>query len=312
MSQMSKFTRACLFGGVLAISGAFAHQAMASDPLAGDAIGLPPNISIALLYNQYSNDDAFTTSGGTKLNKNSNLTTDVTVARIVHTFDVGGYTVGIQAVEPYVAFLGNVKVEGGSLTKNSGFAQPLLGVFTFPINNDAAGESLAVGGWVFPPVSSYDNTKQVTPSPNVTTYEADIGFHQIVFGDPKGQNLSLEAWDNVYFYGTNTTADGGHATYHEEPTDEVRAYASYVVNPAVGGYVAAGVFQSFGGKQTLDLHALPLKIDTGNRTSETQLRFFYGQFVTPTLQLMGIGEYDVQAHGGFLNRSIQIRIAKFF
>jgi hypothetical protein len=309
---MSKLTRACLFGGVLAISGAFAHQAMASDPLAGDAIGLPPNISIALLYNQFSSDDAFTTSGGTKLNSHSTLTDDVTIARFVHTFDVGGYTVGVQAVEPYVAFLGTAKVEGAPLTKNSGFAQPLLGVFTFPINNDAAGESLAIGGWIIPPVSSYNASKEVTPSPNVTTWEADIGFHQILLGDPKGQNLSLEGWDNFYSYGINKNAAGGAATYHEEPTDEVRAYASYVINPAVGGYVAAGLFQSFGGKQTLDLHAAPVVIDTGNRTNETQLRFFYGQFVTPTLQLMGIGEYDVEAHGGFLNRSLQIRIAKFF
>jgi hypothetical protein len=310
MSYRGKFMRACLFGAVMAFSAGFAGKALASDPLPGDAIGLPPDVNIGLVYNQFQSTGTFTPAHGGNI-PHSKLTNDVTVLRYVRTFGLDGYTVGVQAVAPYVAFLGSAKVGGTHLPTNSGFTQPLLGVFAFPINDDADGRSAAVGGWVFPAISSFNKNYTVNPSENLTTYEAEAGFHQILFGDPKGSNLALEAWDEAYFYSDNTNF-GPHETYREQPTDEVRIYLPYVVDPKVGLFVAPGYFQSFGGKQTVAIQGTPIIADTGNRTNISELRFAAGMFLSPTLQVMGIGEYDVAGHGGFLDRSIQIRIAKFF
>jgi hypothetical protein len=303
--------RAGLFGLALAAAGGFANKAMASDPLPGDAIGLPPDVNIGLVYLSYANDDNFTTSNGTKVNTGSQNENFTTIARYVRTFGVDGYTVGVQAVLPYVTFLNKVEVGGASLSKQGGFVQPLLGAFAFPINDDAHGRSVAVGGWIFPPISSFNKNDTVNVSENLTTYEVETGFHQILLGSPTAQNLSLEAWGEGYFYSNNDSFGPGE-TYREQPTTELRVYLPYVFDPAVGGSVALGFFQSFGGKQTVAIHNTPLVIDTGNRTNESQLRFTGAMFLSPTLQAMVIGEYDVQAHGGFLNRSITLRLAKFF
>ena len=317
MSYKGKFLRACLFGAVMAFSAGFAGKALASDPLAGDSIGLPPNINIALFYNIFVGSGVFAPAHGSNITNHTKLSLDVTVLRYVRTFDLAGMTAGAQIVVPYNAFLTPAKVGGASLSTQSGFQQPLLGVFAFPINDDADGRSVAVGGWIFPPISSFNKNYIVNPSNDLTTYEADVGFHQILFGDPKGSNLALEGWDNVYFYSNNTSdlaggAGGPPATNREQPTDEARVYFNYVVNPANDLFVAPGFFQSFGGKQTYALHAAPVIIDTGNRTNISEFRFSTGMFLSPTVQVMATGEYDVAGHGGFLGRSIQIRVFKIF
>lgn len=314
MSYRGNLLRACLFGAALSFTAGFANTAKASDPLPGDAIGLPPNINIGLVYNQFESTGTYAPVRGDNISQHTKLANDVTVLRYVRTFDLGGYTVGAQAVLPYVAFFGGTEIAGGKPSVNSGFAQPLLGVFAFPINDDANGRSVATGAWVFPPISSFNKNYNVNPSPNATTYELEAGFHQILFGDPKGSNLALEAWNELYFYSNNTSSQDGPfaATYRQQPTDEVRVYLPYVINPAVGLTVAPGFFQSFGGKQTYEIHGTPIIADSGSRTEISEFRFAASMFLSPTVQVMGIGEYDVAGHGGFLTRSLQVRIAKFF
>jgi len=323
MSHRGGFSRACLFGAVLAVWAGFSGKALASDPLPGDAIGLPPDINIGLYYNEFVGSGTFAPAHGSNITSHTKLSIDVNILRYVRTFELGGLTAGAQVVVPYEAFLSPAKVGGASLSTQSGFTQPLLGVFLFPVNDDADGRSVATGAWIFPPVSSFNKNYVVNPSNDTTTYELEAGFHQILFGDPKGSNLALEGWDEVYFFSNNKKDLYGPvpATYREQPSDEVRIYLPYVVNPAVGLFVAPGYFQSFGGKQTEALHApaaalapfgLTTVEDTGNRTQISELRFAAGMFLSPTLQVMGVGEYDVAGHGGFLTRSLQLRLAKFF
>jgi len=316
MSYRGNFLRACLFGVALSFTAGFAGKALASDPLPGDAIGLPPNINIGLYYNQFAASGTFAPAHGSNISSHSKIGDDLNIFRYVRTFDLGGMTVGAQVVIPVIAFFSGTEVGGGHLSTQSGFTQPLLGVFAFPINDNDHGRSVATGAWIFPPISSGNKNDAVNPSENLTTYELEAGFHQILFGDPKGVNLALEAWDEVYFYSNNTSwAVPGTpfaATYREQPSDEVRVYLPYVVNPNIGFVVAPGFFQSFGGKQTYAVHGLPLIADSGNRTQISEFRIAASTFVSPTVQIMGVGEYDVAGHGGFLERSIQIRIAKFF
>ncbi|MDE8346600.1 MAG: hypothetical protein POH28_10580, partial [Acidocella sp.] len=137
------------------------------------------------------------------------------------------------------------------------------------------------------------------------------GFHQILAGTPTGKNVALEAWGEGYFY-SNNRSFGPHETYREQPGGEIRIYLPITIDPAIGGTIAPGFFQSFGGKQTVAVQGTPIVVDTGNRTNESQLRLTGSMFVNPTTQVMVVGEYDVGVHGGFLNRSIELRLAKFF
>jgi len=319
MSYRGNLLRACLFGAALSFMAGFAGKALASDPWAGDAIGLPPDLNIALFYDVFNASGDFGPPHGSDITNHSKLGVDVPIFRYVHTWGIDGVTVGAQAVVPIDLFLSGTEVGGQHLSTQSGFTQPLLGVFAFPVNDDADGRSVATGAWIFPPISSADKNKDVNPSENLTTFEVESGFHQILAGDPKGSNLALEGWGEAYFFSDNTSWAYGPfgATYREQPSFETRVYLPYVINPATNLFIAPGFYQSFGGKQTYKLSgALPPGLarvqDSGNRTDESQLRFFAGMFLTPTVQVEGLGTYDVAARGGFLGRSIQFRIFKIF
>jgi hypothetical protein len=75
--------------------------------------------------------------------------------------------------------------------------------------------------------------------------------------------------------------------------------------------IAPGLYQSFGGKQYYTL-SNGVKMDSGNRTNETQLRLVGSSFVSPTINIALEGEYDVANRGGPLERAVLLRVAKFF
>jgi len=75
--------------------------------------------------------------------------------------------------------------------------------------------------------------------------------------------------------------------------------------------VAPGLFQSFGGKQTYTL-SNGAKLDAGTRTQTTQLRFVISSFISPHVQLMLAGTYDLVDHGAPLNRGVMLRVGTFF
>jgi hypothetical protein len=234
-----------------------------------------------------------------------------------------------------------------NLAATSGFGEPNFGAFAFPINDPATGTYMAVGPWIALPVSGFNPAYSLNPGQNVWTYEAEAGFRTTVIGTPKTTNLAVEVWGEAYFFGsnnksgdvsptvsansippiytlaheaisplipdTNPLASGSYvpATFKEQPSQEVRIYLPYTFYPATGAFFAPGLYQSFGGKQTYTLRNGE-KVDSGNRTNETQLRFTISSFVTPTIAIMGVGIYDVANHGGPLYRGVELRLAKFF
>ncbi len=346
-----------------------AHAAFASDPLPGDLVAPPVGVNIGMLYNEFSDAGADGALRGGTYSRDTHISTEITVGRLIHIFSLGGMTAGVQVYEPYVAFLGNQEVGvtniagpdvpalGGQLpsygpgradlSKTSGFAQPNFSVFFFPINDPATGSYAVVAPWVAPPVSSFNKNTNLNPSANTWVYEIELGYRRILFGTPTTPNLQVELWSSSYGFGDNSNSayvtptvnansippiygvyhalSGGlipdsnpleaasstPATFHEQPSEEFRLYLPYEVIPAIDAFIVPGFYQSLGGKQTYKLRD-GAKIDSGNRTEESQLRLIAETFVSPTLQLMAIGEYDVANHGGALDRNFEIRIAKFF
>ncbi len=365
MSQKTKISRACLFAAAMAFSAGFAGKALASDPVVGDSIAPPVNVNIGLLYNVFSDAGTFGAVHGSNYTKDTHIAADITVGRYIRTFEIGGLEAGVQAYDEYFAFLGQQTAGvqqiglGGlapyaqfgaqplgagraTLSAKSGFAQPNIGAFIFPIKNPAAGQYLVIAPWISPPVSSFDKNYDLNPSPNAWVYEMEVGYRQTILGTQTTPNLSIELWGEVYGYGSNNdsasnipltsanaipaidsgvfgvknplpgTGTSKPATFREQPTEEIHVYAPYIFNPATLAFIAPGFYQSFGGKQTYKLHDGSGIVDSGNRTNETQLRLNVGSFISPTTQVELLGEYDIAAHGQQLARNFEIRIAHFF
>lgn len=358
------FFRAWLLTAALPLAALLgAHAARASDPVPGDAIAPPPDVNIGLYYNIFSDASELGAVRGGSYDHSTHISTDVSVLRYIRTFSAGGMLAGVQIYEPYVTFLGTQEAGvanlgaaapglpsygagSADLSHQSGFGQPNIGAFIFPINNQDTGTYLVLGPWIAPPVSGYNQNYSLNPGNNTWTYEMEAGFRKMLAGTPDTQNLNVELWGESYFFSDNTNSayvspavsanaippeyalvhaldplvpdsnpiqaqSSTPATFHEQPSEEFRVYLPYDVVPAMHAYIIPGYYQSFGGKQTYTLRN-GLKVDSGNRTEESQLRLFLQSFVSPTAQITLAFEYDVANHGGPLNRVLEFRFAKFF
>lgn len=233
-----------------------------------------------------------------------------------------------------------------SLSNKSGFGQPYFGAFSFLINKPETGTYFVVGPWIAPPVSSFNKNADLNPAQNVWIYEAEVALRTVLLGTPTTKNLSIEIWGEAYLFGDNNnsayaipevsannippiysyahalnplipdtnplqTAASLPASFHEQPSEEFRVYLPYEFIPHMHAFIAPGLYQSFGGKQTYTLRDGET-VDSDNRTNETQLRLVASTFLSPTFQFMAVGDYDVAAHGGPLNRTVELRFLKFF
>lgn len=328
MKIKSKRTRAYAIAAAMSLSLiATTHPARATDPQAGDAAAVPPNLNLLLYYNVVIGSGTVTATNGTN-SDHTRLAIDANVFRYIHTVDIGGYTAGVDVVLPYETYLGNQKVDGTSLAHKNGFGQPNFGLFFWPINQPKAGNYLLVSGWVSPPISSFSKINNLTapvltPANNLLTEEIEIGARTRLLGTQSTPNLALEGWSTTYFYQENSNYASVNlpsaygpvsedVTYHEQPTEEMRTYLTYTFKPEIGAFAAIGFLQSFGGKQTLSIAGVPQSLDTGNRTNESQLRFFLTSFLAPSIQASAFVYYDVAAHGGPKQRIVALRLIKIF
>ncbi len=225
------------------------------------------------------------------------------------------------------------------LGHGGGFAQPQLGAFIFPFARPDIGGYFVAGAWVDPPIGSYQKNASLNYAQNLWTGEIEAGARAVLVGDPSGQNLAIELWGEGYFYGDNSEASlvspavyannipalyqsfgatnplrpasAMPARLSEQPSGTIYAYFPYQFFPLTRAAIIPGFFQSFGGKQVYTLDN-GVRVDAGTRTEETQLRLVLSSYVSPRLQLMLNGEYDLAAHGGPLNRNIELRIATIF
>jgi hypothetical protein len=231
----------------------------------------------------------------------------------------------VQIVQPYVSFIGQqtlgVPVGEESLrvplSTSGGFLQPSLGAFIFPVARPATDTYFVLGFWFSPPIGQYNENANLSLTQNLWTGELEAAGRMTLLGNPAGRNLALELWGEGYFYGSNGNATlagiGGTApaTLSQQPTGEIRAYLPYRFYAPSLATFTPGIFQSFGGKQVYTLSD-GSKIDAGTRTQETQLRFTLSSYLSEHWQMLLSGQYDVVAHGGPLNREIELRVAALY
>ena len=312
---------------VLLLPAARAH-AINSDPLSGDAIAPPPDVNIVLYYNVFTDAGVLEPVRGGGYGKDTHISLDIQALRYIRTFNIDGMLSGVQLVQPYVGFVGN-QVLGVphlppsfgpgrvSLSHSAGFDQPSFGAFIFPVARPATGTYVVAGFWVAPPIGNYNKNAALNFTENLPTGELEAGARTVLLGSATGRNLSTELWGDGLFYGSNSRSSLAvlgsplPARLSQQPSGEIRFYLPYVFLPATLATFTPGLYQSFGGKQIFTL-ANGAKLDAGTRTQETQLRFMLSSYLSPHWQVILNTEYDVAAHGGPLNRNIELRVATFF
>ena len=323
VSVLHKTLHRSLLAGVTALL-LCARPALASDPLPGDATAPPANVNILLYYNIFTDSGVSEPPHGDGYDHDTHISLNIQALRYIRTFDIDGMLSGVQAVQPYASFLGNQTLglahtapSGApgrvTLSHQNGFIQPSFGAFIFPVSNQATGTNLVFGFWFQPPTGNYDRNAGISLTQNLWNGELEAGGRVLLMGTPTGQNLGLELWGEGYVYGSNDNATlagiGGAAPARlsQQPSGEIRAYLPYQFYAPSHAAFIPGVYQSFGGKQVYTLDN-GVKLDAGARTQETQLRFMLSSFISPHWQVLLNGQYDVAAHGGPLNREVELRV----
>lgn len=315
------------------------QAARASVPLPGDAVQPPANINILLYYNVLDGAGEMAPVRSNGYDKNTRISADFQAIRYIHTFNVAGMVGGVQLYQVYSNFLGPQEIGipnlGGlgpgraRLRHGEGLAQPNLGAFIFPYANNKTGTYLVLGQWFDPPVGSYDKAASLNYTENMWTFESEAGFRTTLLGSPEGRNLSLEVWGELYIfsdnngaaavspalysntYGQLTQASATPARLHKQPEGELRVFLPFQFYYPTRATISPGFYQSLGGKEVYRLQN-GATLDSGTRTEESQIFLGLSSYVSPHWQLMINGEYDVAAHGGPLNRAVELRVATAF
>ena len=277
-----------------------------ADPLPFDLPAPPPTINVGMFYNIYSSGSSFYKPRGTKIG-HTRISTDVPVLRLLKGFSVGGMTAAVQVIAPYVAFSGRQEIGARQLTHDSGFAEPQLGAYIYPINDPSSDQYLVLSYLVSPPRGSFNPNDTLNASTNNWVNQITVGYGHVLLGRAhSGRRLDLEIWGVASFYSNNN--DFGIlatplGTFRErldtQPSEKLIVYLPFVFHPQTDGYVGLSFSQTFGGKQTVAFNPFAAgSVETGNRTDVTTVGVFAGSFISKTIFAYSGLTTDVRSRGG--------------
>jgi hypothetical protein len=181
--------------------------------------------------------------GGHKLT-NERVTSLITALKYTKTVDIYGYTFCPTVVLPYAA-----TTSGGSATshllgeKSIGYADLIMGVSGWLINNRTQGRYLAATALIFVPTGKYSSQQKLNIGENRYKATLNIGYVEKI-----SKNFIVEVSPEVAFYGQNTDSFGyriGQKTGYAL-TGSLR----YVVIPQSNVYLSA--VQNFGGSSSIN------------------------------------------------------------
>lgn len=295
-------------GAALAVA-AMTMLAHAGGPLPYDGPVPPANVSAVYIYNIFSSASNFYTQNGTRVG-NTRIQTDVPVMRAVHTFSpVDGMVWGVEAIAPYVDFLGNQQIGGGSLSHQSGFAEPQLAGFIYPVNRPKQDEALVLVYFLSPPSGSYNPGYALNASTNNWVNNFEVGYTRKVFGKAGGKRLDIEVWADGYFYSANTARP---TRIHTDPAAQFIVYTPYYFYPPKDSYVGLSFEKTFGGAVSAIVPGGGT-IDTGSRNNFTRIGVIAGSFLSSTVFAEAELATDVQARGGARNDVLfEVQVGKAF
>lgn len=269
------------------------------DLLPFDYVPAPPGTNALLAYYIHSSAERFEPASDNGIDDETELDAHIGAFRLTRWEEIAGVPVAGQLILPF-ATLENAKLGGNRLNEPSGFLDPTVTTAFWPINKPEQKRWLAVANYLSLPLGDHSRGEALTLGENRWRNDLQVGLVQGLPG-----NFTLDLTADWILYGDNDEAGNGRQKLTQDPTFEAYAWLTYNLDPA--SWAAIGYQGSFGGDQELD------GVDTGLATKFHQVRVGYGQFITPTVQLVGTFGHDIAASGGFeRDYVLQFRLLTLF
>jgi hypothetical protein len=157
--------------------------------------------------------------------------------------------------------------------------------------------------YLYVPAGAYDAGRTLNVGENRWKFDLQLGGVQQL-----GNGFATQLSSDVMWYGVNDDATGiGTDRLKQDNTYQFQGWLSWTPPADKSWTLAVGYSQYWGGKQQLD--------DAGNgqATRVDQARLELSKFVTPTVQVQGLLQRDLNVDGGFKeDLHTTLRVMKLF
>lgn len=258
------------------------RAAEANDTQPGDFIAAPPGTTLLAFYGLYGTSDGAVIDGKPIT---GSLDSYVGVPRVVHYFDVGGYTADVNVYLP-IGSLQNASLGGARLGDASGVGDlTFVGTFWL-VNEPKTTRYLAVVGWLSVPTGNYNPFAPLNMGSNRWSGTIQLGGAYGLM-----DRWFIEGVTDITLYSDNSNYDGFHGVMSQDPTITAQAWLTFKATDRVNLSVGYGAY--WGGAQALD------GVNLGFSSEKQQVRAAVSVFVTPTFQVLGQVNHDFAVRGGF-------------
>ena len=280
-----------------------------------DFLPAPDGTSINLNYFVFGHGGAFIDTSGATI-PNSSANAFIGVERFAHFDYVSGHPAGFQVAGTFGS-ISNPTVGGTNLGTATGVSNVNIAAFFWPYANFERKQYLVIGGYLYPPVGSYNKNQSVNFA---TEYQPNgqynwTGDLQIGWEHGIGDHFSYDVgFDARYFGSTTGPIQPGSGiplsvTTHHNPDYRSQLWLTWEWNPALR--TAVGYEGWFGG---LDYFSTPRTgtVNTG-KSFQQRLRGAVTMFWSPRIQTVLEINGDVARTGGFKQTiGATLRFAVFF
>jgi hypothetical protein len=265
-----------------------AENARAVDLDALDLMPAPAGTNALLSYSTFTTRQSFVTNQGQTIEDGTKLDSYIGILRYVHYADIGGFTVAPQVLLPY-GRLYDGSLGGVSLNDTGGFADPIVAAPFWFVNNQQSGTSLAIVPYLFVPLGKYDAGEALNLGENRWKFDLQLGGTQDL-----GHGFLMQASADVMWYGPNSDAMGnGIGDLRQDNTYQAQIWLTYAPPKDPSWKFSLGYSKYWGGDQSIN------GVENGIATESDQLRLQVSKFVTPTFQVQGLVQRDLDVQGGF-------------
>lgn len=266
-----------------------------SDPR--DALPAPGGTDAFLFYYRNISGNQLNVNGNVST-RNAELNMNLGIARYVHYWAFGPWTVAANLIQPF----GSVHTELGPLDEQASGIGDTTGNVTvwYPLlsKNDNM-FWLAAGLYVAAPTGQYNNDKFINMGANRWNYRIEV-----VPVAWKYKAFSLEVVGNVDFYTDNDDYTVNHLTLKQDPLYSAFGHITYDVTKTF--WVGASYFLHTGGETKIN------DVEQNDSVTEHKLMFTTAFQTTAQTQLMLQYATDVHMSDGVSTNAIQARFAYFW
>lgn len=263
---------------------------------AGDYVAAPPGTDLFLIYAQHS-DAKGLYANGNRIDDDARLGVDLVMGRYVKFVEVGGRTLDLQVLAPWVRLQGGGST--ASLGSTSGMADVILVSTLWLVEDKDQRRYFGVTPYVWLPTGSYDRNRALNPGENRWK-----GALQAVVSQGLGEHWTTELSFDVQVHGENDEFAGNN-TLKQKPLYDTQGFLRYTFNPA--NEVSLRVRYQAGGETRVN------GIDRDDELGNWSALATYSRALPGNTQLLLQAGRDISIENGFREESrVQLRFLKAF